>query len=579
MDKSSNLTVSQVSESSKKDLEDLFHDFYDEYFDTSKITKSPTTNVETSNEEIPPSAEEVFHEISKSFQEDSISSSLNDDVQQSSEEVKIPSSNTQSVLNNMDPNVNKTSTSHNVFNKQLEDGYFDASMMFHYPSNVHTFYQLYIHEKNIEPTNVAEALKDAVWVTAMQEELNQFARFKVWRLVPRPKGKTIINTKWIFKNKKDKSSLLIQNKARLVAQGYRQEEGTNYDETFAPVAQIEPIRLFLAYAASKDFTTFQINVKTTFLNGIIKEEVYVGQPQGDEVILAFGKAFGGNTRDLSSFREERTRLRTYTTSLKEFLLRSWREEASQNYTRTILHKVTRDAVTTHLKTASQDLQTASERKDTIRYGYSSVGRFDVFLRDQLLVFQQHQDESLYDSRTRFKDVIRKVPNHGLSIWTLIEIFLKHLDLLSRHIINLSAKGDLRKFSDIGAWVQVPRCMAWLNYDEHIDCLSTMDNEVGVTSPESTIQTLPSFEEYTSLVTYPEEVEKTLGTPIEKGMSMPVQLSQAQDGERPQVDDQRLDLADDLKEAQDHISHSITSHMTKITTSKYKILREESKTTS
>ncbi|GJV21738.1 hypothetical protein Tco_1370758 [Tanacetum coccineum] len=89
-----------------------------------------------------------------------------------------------------------------------------------------------------------------------------------------------------------------------------------------------------------------------------------------------------------------------------------------------------------------------------RYGYSSVGRFDVSFRDQLLVFQQHQDESLYDSWTRFKDIIQKVPNHGLSIWTLIEIFLKHLDLLSRHIINLTAEGDLRKFSDIGAW-EVP----------------------------------------------------------------------------------------------------------------------------
>ncbi|GKB95421.1 retrovirus-related pol polyprotein from transposon TNT 1-94 [Tanacetum coccineum] len=167
-----------------KHLEDLFHDFYDEYFDTSKITKSPTTNVETSNEEIPPSAEEVFHEISKSFQEDSISSSLNDDVQQSSEEVEIPSSNTQSVLNNMDPNVNKAS--------QIANSCLFTSLL-----------------SSIEPTNIAEALKDADWVSAMQEELNQFARFKVWRLVPRPKGKTIINSKWIFKNKKDESSLLI----------------------------------------------------------------------------------------------------------------------------------------------------------------------------------------------------------------------------------------------------------------------------------------------------------------------------------------------------------------------------------
>ncbi|GKA14590.1 hypothetical protein Tco_0694236 [Tanacetum coccineum] len=131
-------------------------------------------------------------------------------------------------------------------------------------------------------------------------------------------------------------------------------------------------------------------------------------------------------------------------------------------------QITRDTVTTHTKTASQDLKTA--------YGYSSVGRFDVFFHNQLLVFQQHQDESLYDSWTRFKDIIRKVLNHGLSIWTLIEIFLKHLDSLSRHIINLTAEGDLRKFSNIGAWVQVLRCMAWLDYDEHVDSLSTMDNE-------------------------------------------------------------------------------------------------------
>ncbi|GKD82624.1 hypothetical protein Tco_1349463, partial [Tanacetum coccineum] len=148
------------------------------------------------------------------------------------------------------------------------------------------------------------------------------------------------------------------------------------------------------------------------------------------------------------------------------------------------------------------------------YGYSSVGRFDVFFPNQLLVFQQHQDESLYDSWTRFKDIIRKVPNHGLGIWTIIEIFLKHLDSLSRHIINLTAEGDLRKFSDIGAWVQVPRCMAWLDYYEHVDSLSTMDREVGVTSLESTTQTLPSFEEYTPPMTYLEEAEKTLGTPIE-----------------------------------------------------------------
>nr|GEX71690.1 hypothetical protein [Tanacetum cinerariifolium] len=127
---------------------------------------------------------------------------------------------------------------------------------------------------------MAEALRDADWVSAMQEELDQFSRLKVLRLVPRPEGKTLIKTKWIFKNKKDESSLVIRNKERLVAVGYSQQEGMDYDETFAPVAQIEAIRLFLAYVAHKDFTIFQIDVKTTFLNEILKEEVYVGQPSG-----------------------------------------------------------------------------------------------------------------------------------------------------------------------------------------------------------------------------------------------------------------------------------------------------------
>nr|GEW37087.1 retrovirus-related Pol polyprotein from transposon TNT 1-94 [Tanacetum cinerariifolium] len=267
--------VSKVNEASKNDLEDLFQDFYDEYFDSSKIMKSLSTNVETSINE------EVFHEVSESFQGESSLSSLNDDVQQSPKEVILPSSNTQLIPINMVPNGVEASTSHNVFNERLEDAYFDASTSFHDLSNVQTFYQPYPHEKNfIEPANVAEALIDADWASVMKEELDQFARLKVWRLVPRPEGKSVIKTKWIFKNKKDESILVIQNKARLVAVGYSQQEGIDYDETFAPVAQIEVIRLLLAYAAHKDFTVFQMDVKTAFLNGILKEGVYVGQPLG-----------------------------------------------------------------------------------------------------------------------------------------------------------------------------------------------------------------------------------------------------------------------------------------------------------
>nr|GEW78688.1 copia protein [Tanacetum cinerariifolium] len=165
--KSSNPSVSQVSETSKKDLEDLFYNFYDEYFDASKIMKYSIMNVETSNVEILSHEEEVFHESFESLKEESSSSSLNDDVQQCPEE-----------------------------------------------------------------------------------------------------------------NKKDESSLVIRNKTRLVVVGYSKQEGINYDEMFAPVALIEAIRLFLAYAAHKDFTVFQMYVKTAFFNGILKEEVYVGQPLG-----------------------------------------------------------------------------------------------------------------------------------------------------------------------------------------------------------------------------------------------------------------------------------------------------------
>ncbi|GJZ58597.1 putative ribonuclease H-like domain-containing protein [Tanacetum coccineum] len=101
-------------------------------------------------------------------------------------------------------------------------------------------------------------------------------------LMDLPKGKRAIGTKWIFRNKKDERGIVIRNKARLVAQGYTQEEGIDYDEVFAPVARIEAIRLFLAYASFTRFMVYQMDVKSAFLYGKIKEEVYVCQPLGFE---------------------------------------------------------------------------------------------------------------------------------------------------------------------------------------------------------------------------------------------------------------------------------------------------------
>ncbi|GJS42059.1 putative ribonuclease H-like domain-containing protein [Tanacetum coccineum] len=129
-----------------------------------------------------------------------------------------------------------------------------------------------------EPKKVIQALKDPSWIEAMQEELLQFKLQQVWTLVDLPYGKRAIGTKWVYMNKKDERGIMIRNKARLVAQGYTQEEGINYDEVFALVARIEAIRLFLAYASFKDFVVYQMDVKSAFIYGKIEEEVYVCQP-------------------------------------------------------------------------------------------------------------------------------------------------------------------------------------------------------------------------------------------------------------------------------------------------------------
>ncbi|CAJ2642238.1 unnamed protein product [Trifolium pratense] len=134
----------------------------------------------------------------------------------------------------------------------------------------------------MEPSKIDEALKDDAWIVAMQEELNQFQRNDVWTLVPKPSHNNIIGTKWVFRNKLNEQGEVVRNKARLVAQGYSQQEGIDYTETFAPVARLEAIRLLLSYAVNHGITLYQMDVKSAFLNGFISEEVYVKQPPGFE---------------------------------------------------------------------------------------------------------------------------------------------------------------------------------------------------------------------------------------------------------------------------------------------------------
>ncbi|GJZ06057.1 retrovirus-related pol polyprotein from transposon TNT 1-94 [Tanacetum coccineum] len=115
----------------------------------------------------------------------------------------------------------------------------------------------------------------------MHEETSSVSiRLDVWELVDRPLCKNVINLKWLWKNKRDEENTVIRNKSRLVAKGYAQKEGIDFEESFAPVARLEAVRLFIAYAAHKSFTVYQMDVKTAFLYGPLKEEVYVNQPDG-----------------------------------------------------------------------------------------------------------------------------------------------------------------------------------------------------------------------------------------------------------------------------------------------------------
>ncbi|GJR03525.1 integrase, catalytic region, zinc finger, CCHC-type containing protein [Tanacetum coccineum] len=134
----------------------------------------------------------------------------------------------------------------------------------------------------VEPKNFKMAVIEDCWFQAMQDEIHEFDRLEVWELVPRPIYVMVIALKWIYKVKLDEYGDVLKNKARLVAKGYRQEEGIDFEESFAPVAQIEAIRIFIANAATKNMIIYQMDVKTAFLNGDLQEEVFVSQPEGFE---------------------------------------------------------------------------------------------------------------------------------------------------------------------------------------------------------------------------------------------------------------------------------------------------------
>ncbi|WVZ84549.1 LOW QUALITY PROTEIN: hypothetical protein U9M48_031574 [Paspalum notatum var. saurae] len=153
-----------------------------------------------------------------------------------------------------------------------------------------------------EPRDVSHALSDSNWVNAMHEELENFERNLVWDFVEHPPNCRPIGTKWVFNNKQGENGMVVRNKARLVAQGFCQKEGIDYEETFAHVARLEAIRILLAFAASKDFKLQQMDVKSAFLNGFIEEESFLlksGFVMGSVDKTLFLLSHGGDTLIMS----------------------------------------------------------------------------------------------------------------------------------------------------------------------------------------------------------------------------------------------------------------------------------------
>nr|GEX92299.1 hypothetical protein [Tanacetum cinerariifolium] len=147
--------------------------------------------------------------------------------------------------------------------------------------NMHTFYQRHPSEHRWKKDHPLEqVIGNPSQSVRIRRQLESDGEMYVWELVDRPLCKNVINMKWLWKNKRDEENTVIRNKSRLVAKGYAQKDGVDFKESFAPVARLEAVWLFIAYAAHKSFTVYQMDVKTTFLYGPLKEEVYVNQPDG-----------------------------------------------------------------------------------------------------------------------------------------------------------------------------------------------------------------------------------------------------------------------------------------------------------
>ncbi|GKE94036.1 retrovirus-related pol polyprotein from transposon TNT 1-94, partial [Tanacetum coccineum] len=304
---------------SKEDLDNLFGPLYEEYYVTRTPEVSNDSATNTLDNEDTPLSSLIVVEEDKAPQ---IVSSLEEPV---ANEPANPVSNENA---NEPVQEDVTALDRNYFYNPFHTPVFEEaelSSTFQDPSNMHEFYQthrstnkwtkdypikqvisdpskpvmkrhrLYINAEmcmymltvsSTKPKNIKEAMLDHSWIESMQDELNQFKCLNVWELVERLVGRNIMAVKWLWKTKTDLENMVIQNKSCFVTKGYCQEEGINIEESFAPVARLKAVRIFVPYAAHKNFPIYQMDVKMTFLNGTLKEEIFVSQPK-DFVDLDF----------------------------------------------------------------------------------------------------------------------------------------------------------------------------------------------------------------------------------------------------------------------------------------------------
>ncbi|GKA85402.1 retrovirus-related pol polyprotein from transposon TNT 1-94 [Tanacetum coccineum] len=258
---------------SKEDLDNLFGLMYEEYFEK----RSSETSINSAAQQV------HYHEDSLSTSSIIVEEHEAPPIITTSKEQTSPISLNEADEFNQEDSVDFDGKTVFVPYDALNFKEAESSTSALDPSNMHEFHQVCMYAltvSTLEPKNIKEAMSDHSWIESMQDELHQFERLDVWELVARPDGKNIITVKWLWKNKSDAENIFIRNKSRLVAKGYKKEEGIDFEESFAPVARLEAVRMFVAFAAHKNITIFQMDVKTVFLNGPLKKEVYVSQPDG-----------------------------------------------------------------------------------------------------------------------------------------------------------------------------------------------------------------------------------------------------------------------------------------------------------